>query len=106
MLNQCASSFKHSVAWVLCVRVAPTCKIPHPTAGTTWPSYVVTLCAGEDICACVQVVHMLPAERHGGSLPTGATQSLTQGSSDIVLTYLIQPMFDEGLESAVYINGA
>jgi hypothetical protein len=104
MLNQCASSFKHSVAWVLCVRVASTCKIPQPTVGTTQPFYVVTLCVGEN--ACVQVVHMLPAERHGASRPTDATQSLTQGSSDIVLTYLIQPMFDEGLESAVYINGA
>jgi hypothetical protein len=46
----------------------------------------------------LQVVHMLPAERHGGRAAE-ASQSLTQGSSDIVLTYLIQPMFDEGLDN-------
>lgn len=45
----------------------------------------------------MQVVHILPAGRNSAPPPADPTQAAAQGSPDVVLTYAIQPMFDDGL---------
>jgi hypothetical protein len=40
---------------------------------------------------------MLPAGRNNGE---AASQFAAQGSSDIVLTYAVQPMFEDDVEAA------